>query len=1034
MNESPTSERAQHRRLLGSIRASLSVARVCEDADRFGGVAKRRARPDSDGCTNGPSWYPVRASARSGRRTEALRVFVSSWQIWCAATCVLALLGPAIPAHADVSTFLDKPIASVRLVVEGRDTTDSTLTQLIETQSGQPLTMAQVRETVSHLFSLGRFEDVRVDATLENGRVALRYELSPIHPVTAIRFAGAVGPGIDRSALRQVIVDRYGGSPPAGRAADMKRLLEDALGERGYLHPSVTINVETEHSPERATLVFTVQPGDRTRVGAVEVVGRPPVTPAELLRRLRIVSGAPYLREDIRHRIDRYVDERRNRGYYETRVVPTVTLADGDRIANLTIAVTPGPHVRVVFTGDPLPSDARAELVPVAREGSVDEDLLEDSSHRMQEFLRAQGYRAATAVYSRETTGGELVITFTVKKGRQYRVASIDMAGNAAMSRAELDAALRMREGQLFSDVRLDADAAAIADLYHRRGFATAKAQTGVDPLPSAAMSTEVPVAVHIVIAEGARTLVDRVVLEGNGSVDDAVLESALVLQPGRPYVPEQVAIDRDAIQLAYVNRGYQNATVEPRPEFSDDRSRIALRYSIHEGPRVFVGHVLIVGNVRTATSTIERELQVKPGDPYSLAAINESQRRLAALGLFRRARITELRHGDETTRDVLITVEEAPPTTIGFGGGLEGRLRPVRSEELGGAVREQFEVAPRAFFEVGRRNLFGKNRSVNFFSSLSLHPKDSPFFADETAVTSGGYGLTEYRVLGTYREPRLLDTAFDGFATLTFEQQIRSSFNFARRSVSAEAARKLTRNLAVSGSYQIQRTRLFDVAVSDADRLTIDKVFSQFRLSSFSASLIRDSRSDTVEPVAGGYVSVSGQLAARQIGSEVGFGKSFLTAQIFRTVRGTNRLVLAGNARLGMATGFTSDEQLPASERFFAGGDTTIRGFALDRVGIPGKTLDQDGVPIGGNGLVIFNAELRAPVSGRLGVVGFVDAGNVFVRASDLDLGALRSATGGGIRYKSPFGPVRFDLGFKVNRRPGEQLTAWYVSFGQAF
>jgi len=545
----------------------------------------------------------------------------------------VSVVAPA-PADADVSAFLDKPIASVRLVVEGRETTDSTLTQVIETQPGQPLAMAQVRETVTHLFSLGRFEDVRVDATLENGRVALRYELSPIHPVATIRFAGAAGPGIDRGALRQVIVDRYGVSPPAGRAADMRRLLEDALAERGYLHPSVTINAETEHSPERATLVFTIQPGDRTRVGAVEVVGRPPITPAELLRRLHIASGAPYLGEDIRHRIDRYVDERRNRGYYETRVVPAVALADGDRIANLTIAVTPGPHVRVVFTGDPLPADARAELVPVSREGSADEDLLEDSSHRMREFLRAQGYRAATAVYSRETSGGELVITFTVKKGRQYRVASIDIAGNAAISRAELDAALRMREGQVFSDARLDADAAAIADLYHRRGFAAAKAQPGVDALPPAATSTEVPVAIHLVIAEGTRTVVDRVVLEGNGSIDGALLESALVLQPGRPYVPEQVAIDRDAIQLAYVNQGYQNATVEPRPEFSDDRSRIALRYSIHEGPRVFVGHVLIVGNVRTATSTIERELQVKPGDPYSLASINDSQRRLAALGV----------------------------------------------------------------------------------------------------------------------------------------------------------------------------------------------------------------------------------------------------------------------------------------------------------------------------------------------------------------------------------------------------------------
>jgi outer membrane protein insertion porin family len=140
------------------------------------------------------------------------------------------------------------------------------------------------------------------------------------------------------------------------------------------------------------------------------------------------------------------------------------------------------------------------------------------------------------------------------------------------------------------------------------------------------------------------------------------------------------------------------------------------------------------------------------------------------------------------------------------------------------------------------------------------------------------------------------------------------------------------------------------------------------------------------------------------------------------------------------MATGFDLVERLPASERFFAGGDTTVRGFALDKLGSrhipsqPGDTLDQDGVPIGGNGLVIFNAELRAPVAGGLGVVGFLDTGNVFARTTDIDLGELRSAVGGGIRYKSPFGPIRLDLGFKVNRQPGEGLTAWFVSFGQAF
>src|SRR5688572_13649141 len=99
-----------------------------------------------------------------------------------------------------------------------------------------------------------------------------------------------------------------------------------------------------------------------------------------------------------------------------------------------------------------------------------------------------------------------------------------------------------------------------------------------------------------------------------------------------------------------------------------------------------------------------------------------------------------------------------------------------------------------------------------------------------------------------------------------------------------------------------------------------------------------------------------------------------------------------------------------------------------------PVDTLDSEGLPIGGNGLVIFNAELRTTIRGGSQVVGFLDTGNVFARASEIDLTELRSAVGAGVRYKSPFGPIRFDLGFKVNRQQGEGRTAWFVSFGQAF
>jgi outer membrane protein insertion porin family len=955
--------------------------------------------------------------------------------------CVLCVLcAGAGRALGDTAAFLGRPIGSVRLILEGRETTEPLLTQVVSTIAGQPLSMVQVRETIAHLFSLGRFEGVSVDATLENGRVALRYDLIPIHPVARIRFDGPLGvPGIDQGALRRAIVDRYGVSPPLGRAADMTRILLDALHERGYLAAQVTPRPVLEHAPERATLVFTIEPGPRTRIGDVQIVGVPTVGRGEFLARLGVTAGAPYQREALNTRIEKYLEERRSRGYYEARVFPVVRVSADQTVADLTLTVVPGPRVRVVFTGDPLPSDRRSELVPVQREGSVDEDLLEDSSNRIEDYLRSQGYRDARAPHSRQVTGDELVITFAITQGQQFKVATYEISGNASVPLSEFESTLRLRDGQPFSSSRLDADVQTIEDLYHRRGFAAARVVTAIDVVTPTPPPAQVPVAVRALINEGPRTTIDAVSFAGNQALGEPALRARIGLRAGAPYVPGQLAVDRGAIQLAYQDLGYESASVEARPAFSQSDTHVAVTFEIHEGPQVFVDHILIVGNVRTTTATIARELQVKAGDPFSLGAINESQRRLTALGLFRRARITELRHGGETTRDLLVTIEEAPPTTIGYGGGVEaGRVTVAPSE---GAATEHFDFAPRAFFEAGRRNVFGKNRSVNFFSSVAYHSEESstPF---------------EYRLIGTFREPRVFDTGADAFLNATVEQQRRSSFSFSRRGVSADVARKVTRTVSVTGTYQLQRTSVFDEKLDPADKPLVDRLFPQYRLSSFAASIIRDTRDDAVDPSRGEYGSASGQLAGRAIGSQIGLAKSFFSAQAYRTIPRTRRIVFAASARIGLAVGFAHEAidaqgnvipgelivDLPQSERFYAGGDTTNRGFYLDRVGTrhdppqASDTLDADLLPVGGNGMVLFNAELRAPVAGGLGVVGFVDTGNVFSRVSQIDLTDLRTSLGSGIRYKSPFGPIRFDLGFKINRQPGEGLTAWFISFGQAF
>jgi outer membrane protein insertion porin family len=470
----------------------------------------------------------------------------------------------------------------------------------------------------------------------------------------------------------------------------------------------------------------------------------------------------------------------------------------------------------------------------------------------------------------------------------------------------------------------------------------------------------------------------------------------------------------------------------------------------------VIVDRILIVGAVRTNPETIRRELVLRPGQPLGYADSIESRARLAALGLFRRVTIEEIAHGAEPRRDLLVRVEEAPPTTIGGGGGVEGAFR-LRTDEAGNAV-ERFELVPRGFFEIGRRNLWGKNRAVNLFTRVSVRNRDVGLNEDGTPATSstaGSYsGFNEYRVVATFREPRVFNSRTDVLVTGILEQAIRSSFNFARRELRAEAGLRLSPAYSLSGRYSFERTELFDERfTTDESQGIIDRLFPQIRLSTFSGSFIRDSRDDLLDPSRGLLVTFTSDLAMRAIGSEVGFAKAYVEAFSFKQLPSARRVVLALGARLGVADGFRREvtsvgedgapvievvDDIPVSKRFFAGGDTTVRGFSLDRLG-DDKTISPSGFPTGGNGVIVLNGEMRVGVAGPLQAVGFVDSGNVVARASELSLGDLRTAAGFGIRYRSPVGPIRLDLGFKLDRRelsPGrlERRSVWHISFGQAF
>jgi outer membrane protein assembly factor BamA len=337
---------------------------------------------------------------------------------------------------------------------------------------------------------------------------------------------------------------------------------------------------------------------------------------------------------------------------------------------------------------------------------------------------------------------------------------------------------------------------------------------------------------------------------------------------------------------------------------------------------------------------------------------------------------------------------------------------------------------------------------------------------SEDPALDGRGFGFTEYRVTGTYQEHRAFGADVDLLIGTSFEQAVRTNFNFLRKSTNAEALRRITDHLSVSGRYVLDFTRLFDERISDNDPLQplIDRLFPQVRLSYVAGGVSWDRRDNPLTPTRGSLVASDVELAMRAIGSQVGYSKVFLQGSAFHALDTTKKTVVAGRAEVGLARGFPRAvarldaggnpvlddrgnpvvdlvQDLPASQRFFAGGSTTVRGFQLDRLGVS-EILTADGLSLGGNGVVVLNGEIRravAKLSGRtVAVVGFVDAGNVFATASTLDITRLRGAAGFGMRYDSPLGPIRLDFGFKM--RPeivgGTRERRWeyHLSIGEAF
>jgi outer membrane protein assembly factor BamA len=962
--------------------------------------------------------------------------------VWLAGLSVVGV-GPGMAARAlaqppaDLSMLLGQTVTAIQVEIEGQPVTDPALLALLEVQVGAPLQGEAVRESLTHLFTSGRFEDVAVTAEPESGGVRIVFGLIPVHPIDRMEFRGSLG--LDRRTLERGVLEQFGGRASTARLDAARDAVTRILVDEGFSRPVVTPSLEQTHDVHRSTLVLTVDAGPRLRIRQVQVAGTHPLPVVDVTTRIGLIAGAPYRRLATENSLRAVGDRLRSMRYYEASASHFATPV-GDDMVDVTVTMDAGPIVQIVVTGDPLPPGGEDVWIPIQRENSADDDLLEDSAFRIRQALQREGYwRAQVTAQRAEDSGGErMTVTFTVERGLRYRLAMLTMEGQQHFSEADVLALLEIQPGDIFVESVLEERLGAVLRAYAFSGF-DASLEYTAESLPV----EEGRVAVHLVISEGPLRVVSGVTITGASQIGEDEVRRVVRSQVDQPLRDAQVREDRIAIQQLYLDRGFQSVVVGAR---QSTEAPFDVVFEIVEGPQTIVNHLIVVGNRRVDTETILAEVMLRPGQPFGQAARLDSQRRLADLATFRRITITQANEGRGDGRvDVIVQVEEAPATTVGYGAGLEfgRRLRAA----VGGGSEDAFRFAPRGFVELGRRNLFGGNRSATLFMRASLGSRNDP---DDPERDGRGVALSEYRVTGSYRAPRAFGLRIDGVLSATVERAIRTSFTFARRSVNAEGLHRVSSFTSVFARYALDSTELFETRIPEDDQPLIDRLFPQIRLSTVSAGLVWDRRDDLLDPTAGGLMSIDGEVAARSLGSEVGFVKVFGQAFGFRRLTRVNRVVIGGRVQVGVARGFTREvpipgtdgetervADLPAGRRFFSGGGTSVRGFQQDRLGVPG-VINQDGLSNGGNGVIVLNGEVRTQLWTDIAVVGFVDGGNVFARAGDMSLAQLRGAAGVGLRYRSPLGPLRLDVGFKFDRRmvSGRRERAWefHLSIGEVF
>jgi outer membrane protein insertion porin family len=609
----------------------------------------------------------------------------------------------------------------------------------------------------------------------------------------------------------------------------------------------------------------------------------------------------------------------------------------------------------------------------------------------------------------------EVELTFVISEHAKVMVKKITLLGNAKVPDDDLLKGLETQEGGFFSFITstgqfkqeaFDRDLMRIQQIYRDRGYIKVKVGT---PLLSLSRDKKY-MYISLDIEEGPQYRVGAIDVSGDLDIQEDAEElkksilKMMATKGGDVFnVSQFFHRDLNRISDLYKDRGYAWVNINtPYEEHAQERT-VDLVLDIQKGPLCRFGRIEVVGNTKTRDKVVRRELRIYEAERFSSSDIERSKSRIMALGFFEKAEITYRKGAAEDSVDVVVEVKEKSTGTFQIGAG--------------------FSSVENFLFQaqVAQYNLFGRGQALSLTAQISSIRKlfdlsfTEPYFLDSEWTLS----VDIYNTSWDYYE--FLRSSTGG--RLTFGHPI----------LLDELKFYLTYNLetvAIESGTSIER------------QVRIKNMYERGLTSSLTFKLVYDSRNNRIIPTQGQYHSGSIEVASRYLGSQNEFLRMFLMGRwYFQLPYG---MVAKLNASLGWITSFGGSE-IPISERFYVGGINSIRGYSLRTIS-PTIRVAQGGLepdsPLydfsyGGNKELIVNLEFEFPIVEKLGIRGvvFADAGNsydeteMFFQDHDYDffIGLLYSV-GFGVRWFSPIGPLRFEWGFPLTRRPNKYFPGTYI------